>query len=214
MKSITIAVSLALLNLGAIRSSAQPFEESLKHAFTRFDTASSRSSMAVGAADLDALAVKYPDMWAGHFYSAYAQIKTSFSLTDKNLRDQLLDGAEAALNKAERLSPHNEEIFILRGWGAKARMAVDPQDRWKKCNALYDDAIGKAKKMNPENPRIYFLDGQGYFYKPRLWGGGKDKARVCFQKAKQLFAKEDKGNVLRPSWGQTANEEFLAKCND
>ena len=214
MRPITIAVFLTLLQLSVISGSAQPFEESLKHAFTRFDTASSRSSMAVGTADLDTLAAKNPDKWAGHFYSAYAQIKTSFSLTDRNLRDELIDGAEAALNKAEKLSPNNEEIFILRGWCAKARMAVDPPDRWKKCNALYDDAIGKAKKINAENPRIYFLDGQGYFYKPRLWGGGKDKARVCFQKAKQLFVKEDKGNLSRPSWGEKANEEFLSKCNE
>jgi hypothetical protein len=214
MKPITIAASLALLNLGIARVSAQPFEESLKHAFIRFDTALSPSSIMAGTSDLDALAVKYPDKWASHFYSAYAHIKNSFGITDKSQRDQSIDGAEAALNKAERLSPDDEEIFILRAWCAKARMAVDPQDRWKKCNALYDDAIAKAKKINAENPRIYFLDGQGYFYKPKLWGGGKDKARARFQKAKQLFAKEYKGDILRPSWGEKANEEFLAKCND
>jgi hypothetical protein len=209
-----IAFWLTLLQPGIASVNGQSFEELLTRAVTRFDTAMSRSSIGAGTAELDEIAVKYPDKWASHFYSAYAHLKGSFAGTDKGRRDQLIDGAEAALNKADRLSPGNQEIFILRAWSAKARLAVDPQDRWKKCNALYDDAIAKAKRINPENPRIYFLDGQGYFYKPRIWGGGKDKARACFLKAKQLFAREDKGDILRPSWGEKANEEFLAKCND
>jgi tetratricopeptide (TPR) repeat protein len=214
MKPIIIVIWLVVLNPGMARVGAQPFEESLRNAFARFDTALSRPSIVAGTADLDAIAVKYPDRWASHFYSAYARLKTSFGLTDKGQRDQLIDAAEAELDKADKLSPNNQEVFILRAWSAKARLAVDPQARWKKCNALYDEAIGKAKKIGAENPRIYFLDGQGYFYKPRLWGGGKDKARPFFQKAKQLFAKESKGDILRPFWGEKANEEFLAKCND
>jgi hypothetical protein len=213
MRTLVIVIGFAAFNLSVAGIYAQPFEEGLSHAFTRFDTAISAAAMDAGMADLDAIAVKYPDRWAGHFYSAYAHIKRSFDVTDKTRRDQLLDDAEAALIKAEKLSPTNEEVFVLWAWCAKARMAVDPQDRWKKCNELYDEAIGKAKKINAENPRIYFLDGQGYFYKPKLWGGGKDKAKSYFQKAKELFTKEQKGDIMRPSWGEKANAEFLEKCN-
>jgi tetratricopeptide (TPR) repeat protein len=212
MKIVVIAAWVVLVGTGSAR--AQSFEGSLQHVFTRYDTAMSPALIAAGASELDAIAVKYPDKWAGHFYSAYAHIKRSLGLTDKGQRDQLIDGAEAELNKAERLSPNNEEVFILRAWCAKARIAVDPQERWKKGNAQYDEAIGKAKKINAENPRIYFLDGQGYFYRPRMWGGGKDKAKGYFQKAKLLFTKEDKADILRPSWGEKANEEFLAKCRN
>jgi hypothetical protein len=213
MRTILIAISFAVFNSGIAGLSAQSFVATLSHTFTRFDTAVSGAAVNTGIADLDAIALKFPDQWASHFYSAYAHIKYSFDLAGKAQRDQLLDEAEAALNKAEKLSPANEEIFILRGWCAKARLAVDPQDRWKKCNALYEEAIGKARKINAENPRIYFLDGQGYFYKPKLWGGGKDKAKAYFLKAKELFAKEQKGDVMRPYWGEKANDAFLEKCN-
>jgi hypothetical protein len=214
MRPITIAAWLVLLNPGISAVSAQTFEASLKQAVARFDTASSGPSMRAGISDLDAIAVKYPDKWASHFYAAYARIKSSFTLEEKGQRDALIDAAESALTRAEKLAPNKEEIFILQAWAAKARLAVDPPDRWRKCNALYDDAIGKAKKMNPENPRIYFLDGQGYFYRPKLWGGGKSKARPYFQTAKQLFAKEDKSDILKPSWGEKANEEFLEQCKN
>ena len=211
MKPFVIVAWFVFLTPG--NAGAQSFEVSLQHAFARYDTAMSPASIVAGASELDAIAVKYPDKWAGHFYAAYARIKQSLGLTDKNQRDQLIDKAVAELNTADKLSPNNEEIFILRAWSAKAWLAVDPPNRWKKCNAQYDDAMGKAKKINAENPRIYFLDGQGYFYRPKLWGGGKDKAKVYFQKARLLFAKEDKGDILKPSWGEKMNEEFLVKCS-
>jgi hypothetical protein len=79
---------------------------------------------------------------------------------------------------------------------------------------VYDDYIAKAKKINPENPRIFFLEGQGPFYKPKMFGGGKNKAQPYFEKAKELFAKEDKTSLLKPHWGETENEEYLKQCNE
>jgi hypothetical protein len=79
---------------------------------------------------------------------------------------------------------------------------------------VYDDYIAKAKKINSENARIFLLEGQGPFYKPKMWGGGKDKAKPYFEKAKELFAKEDKSSLLKPHWGEKENEEYLKQCNE
>ena len=135
-------------------------------------------------------------------------------LTDKTKRDQYLDVANQYLEKAEKLSANNQEIFILYAWSAKARIAIDGADRWKKYGEIYSEYINKAKKINTENPRIYLLEGQGMFYRPKLYGGGKDKAKPYFEKAKQLFAKEDKSNVLVPNWGSDENELLLKQCDE
>lgn len=210
-EKLTVLFHFLFFSFGAIK--AQSFKDVLKTSFTNFDTATAIRAMSAGASQLDMIAFKNPDNWASNFYSAYAHIKMSYKLTNKNERDQYLDGADASLMKAEKLSPKSEEVFILQAFSAKARMAVDPQERWKKYGDIYSDLISKAKKINSENPRVYFMDGMEPFWKPKIWGGGKDKAKPFFNKAKELFLKEDKSDILKPYWGQQANEEFLKECN-
>jgi len=212
MKLISIVCTLLSLTFSTLK--AQSFEETLKSSFAKFDTATSVRTRTEASSKLDTLELQNPDKWAGHFYSAYAHILLSFALTDKQQRDRYLDAADTSLLKADKLSPNNEEIFILRAYAAKARIPVNPQNRWKKYGDIYSELITKAKKLNPENPRIYFLEGMDPFWTPKIYGGGKDKARPFFQKAKELFAKEDKSDLLKPYWGEHANEKFLKQCDE
>lgn len=214
MKKVKITIVFALLSSIFSETKAQSFENTLRSSYTMFDTATAISAMIAAASQLDMIAQKNPTSWASIFYSAYAHIKLSFALTDKNQRDKYLDAADASLTKAGKLLANSEEVFILQAYSSKARLAVDPKERWKKYGDIYSDLISKAKKNNPENPRIYFMDGMEPFWKPKIWGGGKNKAKPFFQKAKELFDKEDKSDILRPYWGQQANEEFLKQCTD
>ena len=195
-----------------LATKAQSFENTLKSSFTKFDTTTAIPAMTAAAAQLDMIAQKNPANWASNFYSAYAHIKLSYKLTDINQRDQFLDAADASLAKADKLLPNSEEVFILRAYSCKARIAVDPRERWKKYGDMYADFISKAKKINPENPRIYFMEGMEPFWKPKIWGGGKNKAKPYFLKARELFDKEDRSDILRPYWGRQANEAFLNQC--
>ena len=213
MKKVKVTIVLAMLSLTYSATKAQSFENTLGSSFTKFDTATAIPAMKAAASQLDMIARKNPASWAGNFYSAYAHIKISYKLTDKDQRDQYLDAADTSITKADKLLPNSEEIFILRAYSSKARIAVDPKERWKKYGDIYSDFISKAKKINPENPRIYFMDGMEPFWKPKIWGGGKNKAKPYFQKAKELFDKEDKIDILRPYWGRQANEEFLTQCD-
>jgi hypothetical protein len=211
-KKTTITTLLALLCIGTLRS--QTLEESLKKTLDKLDAAKTEQELSAASSQFDMLTYKWGDQWAASFYAAYSKIKVSLQLSDKTRRDQYLDAANALLEKAGRLSPNNQEIYILCAWSAKARIAIDGKERWKKFGEVYDDYIAKARKINSENPRIFFLEGQGPFYKPKMWGGGKDKAKPYFEKAKELFAKEDKTSLLKPHWGEKENEEFLKQCNE
>jgi hypothetical protein len=209
-----IGMTLAFLGLMGVVLKAQTLEESLNASLPKFEAATTDQQMIATASGLDMIASKWGDQWISSFYSAYAKIKISLKLTEKTKRDQYLDAANLLLDKADKLSPNNEEILILQAWSAKARIAIDGKDRWKKYGEVYDDLIAKAKKINPENPRIYFLEGQGPFYKPKMWGGGKDKAKPYFEKAKVLFDKENKQAILIPSWGAKEDEDLLKQCNE
>ena len=210
-KKITLLL-LFLMTAAMLRS--QTLEESLKTAFIKLDAAKTEQELIAASAQFDVVAAKWNTQWITNYYAAYCKIKISFKLKDKTKRDQYLDAAKKYMEKADQLSPNNQELFILEAWCAKARIAVDGFSRWKEYGKVYDSYIEKAKKINPENPRICFLEGQTPFYKPKIWGGGKDKAKPYFEKAKLLFVKENKSNILIPSWGQKENEELLKQCND
>jgi hypothetical protein len=214
MKKTKMIVVLTLFctTLSVLR--AQTLEEALKNSLTKIEAAKTEQEITAASSQFDRIANKWSDQWVANYYAAYSKIIVSFKLTDKTKRDQNLDVANVYLEKAQKLSPDNQEIFILGAWSAKARISIDGADRWKKYGEVYDEYISKAKKINPENPRIYFLEGQGPFYKPKLYGGGKNKAKPYFEKAKKLFDKEDKSNVLVPSWGGNENEALLKQCEE
>ena len=212
MKKTTLMVAMLSLTFAATK--AQSYINTLKSSFDRFDTATSIPAQIAAASQLNMIAQKNATSWASHYYAAYACIKISLKLTDKDQRDQYLNAADASLLKADKLLPNSEEVLVLQAYSAKARIAVDPKERWKKYGDIYSDFISKAKNINPGNPRIYFMEGMDPFWKPKIWGGGKNKAKPYFQKAKELFAKESKSDILRPYWGQQANEEFLKQCGE
>lgn len=210
----TIVTVLLLLSTTISGLRAQTVEENLKASYDKFTAANTEQELIAASSRFDMAAAKWAGTWQTYLYAAYAKISVSLKLSDKTKRDQYLDAADAYLGKAEKLSPDNQEVLIMQAWSAKARIAVDAKDRWKKFGEVYDDRIAKAKKTTAENPRIYFLEGHGPFYKPKVWGGGKDKAKPYFEKAKELLAKESKTDIMHPYWGSKEVEEFLAQCNE
>jgi len=210
----TIVTVLLLLSTTISGLKAQTVEESLKASYDTFTGAKTDQELIAGASRFDMAVSKWKDTWQAYLYAAYAKISVSLKLGDKTKRDQYLDAADAYLSKAIALSPDNQEVLIMQAWSAKARIAVDAKDRWKKFGEVYDDRINKAKKINAENPRIYFLEGHAPFYKPKVWGGGKDKAKPYFEKAKELLAKESKASIMQPYWGSKEVDEFLLQCNE
>lgn len=60
--------------------------------------------------------------------------------------------------------------------------------------------MDEALAAGPENPRVWMLRGVGDFYRPRLFGGGLDKAESHLRRAIELFA-NDHPIPPAPSWG-------------
>src|SRR5579872_5903459 len=120
---IATVLTLFCLTVGTMKS--QTLEEALKTSLTKFDEAKTEQEMVATSSQFDMITNKWNDQWAANFYAAYSKIKVSLKLTDKTKRDQYLDAANLLLEKADKLSPNNQEIFILYAWAAKARIAID-----------------------------------------------------------------------------------------
>jgi len=70
-------------------------------------------------------------------------------------------------------------------------------------------AIEKAFELAPENPRVSFIAGQSAFYTPKMFGGGKDKARKHLLKAVECFQTFQPEQAIDPDWGEEEAYTFL-----
>jgi hypothetical protein len=212
MKSTLKIIALAILVLSTITSKAQTLEDSLSVAFTQLDTAETIQEMQPASSKLDLLAVQFSSEWTANYYAAYAKAIISYQEPDVEKKDLLLDEADKYFSKINLVMPDSSEKFVLAALIANARLSVDGQNRWKEYGELFDQYLQKAKAINPNNPRIYYLKGISLFYTPKMFGGGKKKAKEYFEKATPLFETETKSSILEPYWGNKQTQYSLSQC--
>ena len=135
----------------------------------------------------------------------------SYVEKEDDKRDMLLDKADIFIENADKLVKNNEEVEILRANLANARMAVKPSFRWMTYGGKVEKALNAAKKLNAENPRITLLEGQGIFYTPAAFGGGKEKSKPIFVKSIEQFAKFKPASTIYPNWGEMTAKWMLSQ---
>jgi hypothetical protein len=213
MKTIKITVSALLIvcSIGCVK--AQELNEELKQGYEKFNSPVIANKV-VAVVQLDQIATKWDKQWAANYYAAYANAAIAAYLHDAARQDVYLDKADQYLSRVVSLNNAADETYVLAAFVAYSRFMIDPSNRWKKYMPIMNDNLEKAKKINPANPRIYYLQGIPVFHKPKLFGGGKNKAKPYFEKAKTLFAKQDASAIQKPYWGEKENADYLAKCNE
>lgn len=203
-----------LLALAAPQLKAQEPKASLTDAFRSFTSATTMGALMTANNKFNLLATKWGSQWTANYYAAYSNASISMKEPDAKRKDQLLDVADNYVSKMNSLDGGSDESMVLTAYVAYARFLVDPPNRWKKYLDLMNANLEKAKKVNPHNPRIYYLEGVPVFNKPKVYGGGKDKAKPYFEKAKELFAKQMSTDITKPYWGEKENAGYLAQCSE
>jgi hypothetical protein len=209
----TTASILLAFALTASHLKAQEPNSMLNDAYKSLVTASGMGNLMAADNKFTLIATKWNNDWAANYYAAYAAIYISLQETNAERKDQLLDQADRYVEKLGSLRPSSDEGMVITAYAAFARFLVDPRNRWQKYLDLMNTNLDKAKKANPNNPRVYYLEGIPVFNKPKLYGGGKDKAKPYFAKAKELFAQQDTSSIAKPYWGEKDNADYLVKCD-
>jgi hypothetical protein len=148
-----------------------------------------------------------------YYYAAYCKVMSGFMSQDKTKYDEIADQAEELIGKAEALDKPSSETYVIRSMIATVHMTVDPQNRYMQYGAASGEALQKAEQLDPTNPRPVYLEGQGKFYTPEAYGGGKTVAKPIFQKALGMFATFKPASDIAPRWGKGATNYFLSMCN-
>jgi hypothetical protein len=207
MKSILFS----LLMFGSLVSYSQSdkYVAAMEKNLHLFDTAKTTADLLSVANTFERIADAEKTQWLPYYYAGLA-LSTAGWNDPKMDKDANSTQINTLCDKAEALDK-NSEIYVLRNMSATQQMMVDPQTRYMTYGVQAGKDLEMATQMNPDNPRIYYLKGESLFNTPPAFGGGKDKAKIMFEKALDLY-KTDKPKPLWPNWGRERTEEELTKC--
>jgi len=186
------------------------FIETMEHNIAILDTTRDASVLQNQANMFERIGNAEKNEWLPKYYAAYCYVNMTYS--PKADIDTWCDKAESFLKKADSMSPNNSEIITLKAQIASARISVNAMTRGQKYGTMAGEFREQAKKLDPTNPRPYFLDGTAYFYTPPMFGGGKDKAKPSFEKAKAMFETYKPASSIAPHWGKGSNDYYLKQC--
>ncbi|RYU94629.1 hypothetical protein [Emticicia agri] len=213
MKRIILTISfLSLIFVSTFAQKAE-YVSAMENAINLLSEVENTENTKQGVSQLERIAAAEPKEWLPNYWAAYGLTNLTFTETDADKKDMLLDKADKFLAAAEKLQTNNDEIEVLKAYIAGARMAVAPQDRWQKYGGAVSTGLKNAYKLNPENPRAKLLEAQGVYFTPETYGGGKKKSVPLFEEALSKFAKFKPASSIAPNWGERAANWLLSQTN-
>jgi len=212
---LVLVTSFSLLF--AVNVKSQSVDTSLAQTYSAFAAAKTYPQYLFASNQFKLIAKQNSTYWLANYYAAWSLAILSFQEPNKDNKDPMLDEADAFFKKIESMDSTNDEVAVLGGLLAQARLSVAPSSRHGKYGAIANAYFATAKKLNPNNPRIYYLQANSLFYTPKLFGGGAEKALPLYQKAEDLFI-DDPGAMVKdidkPYWGKEVNEDMIKKCKE
>jgi hypothetical protein len=209
-----LMIFLAALSLQtAAFSQNDKYVTAMKNALALFDSAKTVEDYTKMANTFERIGDAEKTQWLPYYFAGLA-LSSSGWMPEVADKDANAARINAMCDKADAIATADAdkaEILSIRNMSATQQMMVDPQTRWQNYGQAAGQALEKGLKLDPNNPRLYYLKGMSLFGTPVQFGGGKDKAKIVFEKAVQLF-KEQKPKELYPHWGQKQSEEMLEKC--
>ena len=152
--------------------------------------------------------------WIPQYYAAMANATLSMREKDTQLREEIVNKAEAYINRADSLEPDNSEINVVKAMTVYSRITVSPMERFMNLKPLADKYMARAEELNPENPRVYLQKGVIMMFTPEMMGGGKSKALPLILTAIEKFDQFEPESSIHPNWGKKLAEDMLKRAQE
>lgn len=213
-KVISLVLTLISLQVTMFAQS-EKYVSAMKKNLALFDSAKTVEDFTKIANNFERIGDAEKNQWLPYYYAGLALSTAGWfpALTDKDANSEkmntLCDKAEANVT----MDADKAEILAIRNMSATQQMIVDPASRYMSYGVAASQALEKGLKLDPNNPRLYYLQGMSLFNTPAQFGGGKDKAKPVFEKALELFKKQNL-KELYPKWGQKQTEEMIKQCTE
>ncbi len=142
----------------------------------------------------------HPDLLHYQGYALYREAALRQYVWAEKDVDPILERAQEVLERANDLGAYPETRAILASVLGQ-RIASSPMIRGMtmgpRSGRLFDQALEAA----PENPRIWLLSGMSAIFRPKVFGGGLEKAESEIRRAIELF-ETDAPAPPAPAWGR------------
>jgi hypothetical protein len=208
----TVLMAVLLCSAAFAYAQSEKYESAMKSNIAQLDSLMTKGNFNELANNFIRIGDAEKTQWLPYYYAAYCYASEGLSEQDNSKKDAIADKANAQITKAEAiLGKENSEIDVIKAMIETIQMTVDPQSRYMTYGALISDNIQKSESLDPTNPRPVLFEAQSKFFTPEQYGGGKDAAKVLFDKAKTLFDNFKPASDLSPNWGKTSLEYFLSQ---
>lgn len=212
MKTIAIIITFVIFT-APVWGANEELKEAIEGSLLKLHTAQTLYEAREAVNMLERISLAAPDTWQAHYHYAYGNIMVSFRETDGSAKDQLLDLAEASIEKGQQAEGDPSELLTLQAFVYQARISVD-DSRAMQFSGKARNTLGRALGINPDNPRALFLNGQNIFYTPEAFGGGRKNALPYFEKAVTNYQEIQPPTTIDPSWGKQAAQAMLEQCRN
>lgn len=213
MKTFVLSFCLLVTTFSMTFAQSAQYQSAMSKQIALLDDPANRGpeKMQEIANTFERIAAAEKTQWLPYYYAAYCYVMNALSEKDKSKVDAIDDKAQAAIEKAESLSPNNDEIYCVKSLVATARIGVDPMTRGMQYGTEAATLLGQAGQINKDNPRVDLLQGQSLYYTPEQFGGSKEKAKVKFELALKKFATFKPASEIAPHWGEEYTKQLLSK---
>lgn len=207
---ITLTVLLAAITTTVFSSN---YEEAMKTNVEKMRQITDSEELAQLAGMFQRIANAEKDKWLPGYYAAYCYVSTTFfSKMEPDEIHKQLDLAQAEIDRILKVAPKESEIYTLQALVYQLR--ITDMTKGMKYSGMATQALKTAEGLNPNNPRVFYLTGTNTFHTPKMFGGGKEKAKPYLEKASRMFETQKPENELMPNWGKEHNDQLLSQCNE
>ncbi len=188
------------------------YEQAMGSALAQFGQAKTTEELHATANNFERIAATSEGEMYPNYYAALVLLNSSFQIETAAEKDKAIDRAMEHIKQADAISPNNDEVEVLNGYGLMARLVVDPVSRGQSYSPRIMQSFGKAMAMNPNNPRAAAMMARQELGTAQFFGSDTSKACGLAQKSIALFDKE-KTKGFEPSWGRDLAEGVLGSCS-
>jgi tetratricopeptide (TPR) repeat protein len=216
MKTLTIIpVLIALLVLLVAQSvfaNDGKYEEAMKKNISSVYSAQTVEELQQAVNAFERIGNAEKTKWEPYYFAAFGNIMMASREKDSAKKDQYLDLAMVAIEKAKSINAEESEIIAMEGFAYMIRVSVDPAARGPKFVGQAMQMFGKANALNPENPRPLALMAEMQYGTAQFFGSPTTEACGTATKALEKFESFKSENPLAPRWGKSMAERMKEKC--
>lgn len=210
MRKMNLLLLTLMVSIGF--AFANKYESAMTSAIDQLNKAHDIESYLNATSTFERIGEAEKDQWLPFYYAGLGYIWASHTTQDGEIIDGYLDKAQQFVNKADKLSPNNDEIITLQGYIYMMMVVVDPPSRGPEYSGLSMQEFGKAVGMNKENPRALLLLGRMKMGADQFFGNDLSESCGMILKASQMFENQKVLSNLDPAWGKEMAEIFVKEC--